>query len=101
STRLGVSLAQGQWLSASKALGLIALFVAGACLGSLVMLGRRANWQSRLLLVEAALLGAAGLCDAAGLANTAVAGIVPAMGLENAVFQIKGHAGLGLTYVTG
>jgi uncharacterized membrane protein YoaK (UPF0700 family) len=27
--------------------------------------------------------------------------IVLAMGLENAVFQIEGGAGLGLTYVTG
>jgi hypothetical protein len=36
-----------------------------------------------------------------GLPNAAVAAIVLAMGLENAVFQIKGGAGLGLTYVTG
>src|ERR1700738_4910715 len=38
---------------------------------------------------------------ALGLANVAVAAIVLAMGLENAVFQIEGGAGLGLTYVTG
>jgi uncharacterized membrane protein YoaK (UPF0700 family) len=30
STRMGVSLADGQWLSALEALGLIVLFVAGA-----------------------------------------------------------------------
>ncbi len=36
-----------------------------------------------------------------GLSNVAVAAIVVAMGLENAVFQIRGGAGLGLTYVTG
>ena len=101
STRLGVSLAAGQWLPAAKALGLIALFVAGACLGSLIMLGRGADWQWRLLLVEAALLGAAALCDASGLPDIAVGGIVLAMGLENAVFQVKDHAALGLTYVTG
>jgi uncharacterized membrane protein YoaK (UPF0700 family) len=101
STRMGVSLAQGQWLPAGQALGLIALFVAGAVLGSLIMRLRRAYCQCWLLLVEAGLLAAAGLCAAFGLPNTAVAAIVLAMGLENAVFQIDGDAGLGLTYVTG
>ena len=38
-------------------------------------------------------------CYAFGLLNVAVAAIVLAMGLENAVFQIDGGAGLGLTYV--
>jgi uncharacterized membrane protein YoaK (UPF0700 family) len=35
------------------------------------------------------------------LPSLAVAAIVLAMGLENAVFQIDGGAGMGLTYVTG
>src|SRR6266581_1591558 len=43
----------------------------------------------------------AALCYAFDLSNVAVAAIVVAMGLENAVFQIRGGAGLGLTYVTG
>jgi uncharacterized membrane protein YoaK (UPF0700 family) len=47
------------------------------------------------------LLAAAGACDALGFPQVAVAAIVLAMGLENAVFQIDGGAGLGLTYVTG
>jgi len=101
STRMGVSLAEGQWLSAAEALGLIALFVIGAAAGSLIVLGRGANRQPWLLLVEALLLAAAALCYAFGLSNVAVAAIVLAMGTENAVFQIDGGAGLGLTYVTG
>ena len=101
STRMGVSLAEGQWLHAAKALGLIALFVVGAGAGSLIVLGRGANRQPWLLLAEALLLAAAALCYAFGLSNVAVAAIVLAMGLENAVFQIDGGAGLGLTYVTG
>jgi uncharacterized membrane protein YoaK (UPF0700 family) len=101
STRMGVSLAEGQWLPAAAALGLIALFVIGAALGSLIVPGRSAYCQCRLLLAEGGLLVAAGLCDAFGLPNAAVAAIVLAMGLENAVFQIQGGAGLGLTYVTG
>ena len=101
STRMGVSLADGQWLDAAKALGLIALFVIGAAAGSLIVLGRGAHRQPWLLLAEALLLAAGALCYAFGLPNIAVAAIVLAMGLENAVFQIDGGAGLGLTYVTG
>jgi uncharacterized membrane protein YoaK (UPF0700 family) len=101
STRLGVSLAEGQWSAAAAALGLIALFVIGAAAGSLIVLGRGANRQPWVLLAEAGLLAVAALGYTFGLSNAAVAAIVLAMGMENAVFQIRGGAGLGLTYVTG
>jgi uncharacterized membrane protein YoaK (UPF0700 family) len=101
STRMGVSLAAGQWWPAAGALGLIVLFVIGAAAGSLIVLGRGANRQPLVLLAEALLLGAAALCYGFGWSNATVAAIVLAMGLENAVFQIHGGAGLGLTYVTG
>jgi uncharacterized membrane protein YoaK (UPF0700 family) len=101
STRMGVSLAEGHWQSALEALGVILLFVIGAAAGSLIVLGRGANRQPWVLLAEALLLGAAALCYTLGLPNVAIAAIVLAMGLENAVFQIDGGAGLGLTYVTG
>jgi uncharacterized membrane protein YoaK (UPF0700 family) len=101
STRMGVSLAEGQWSSAAESLGLIALFVTGAAAGSLIVLGRGVNRQPWVLLAEAALLAASALAYALDRSNTAVAAIVLAMGLENAVFQIQGGGGLGLTYVTG
>jgi uncharacterized membrane protein YoaK (UPF0700 family) len=101
STRLGVSLAQAHWSNAAEAIGLILLFVIGAACGSLIVLGQGANRQPWVLLVEASLLALAALCDAVGLSNAAVAAMVLAMGLENAVFQIDGGAGLGLTYITG
>ena len=101
STRLGVSLAQAHWSNAAEAIGLILLFVTGAACGSLIVLGRGANRQPWVLLVEALLLALAALCYAFGVSNVAVAAMVLAMGLENAVFQIDGGAGLGLTYITG
>src|ERR1700733_2077883 len=101
STRLGVSLAQANWSSATEAIGLVLLFVMGAACGSLIVLGRGANRQPWVLLVEAMLLALVPLCYAFGLSNAAVATMVLAMGLENAVFQIDGGAGLGLTYITG
>jgi uncharacterized membrane protein YoaK (UPF0700 family) len=101
STRMGVSLAEGHWHDAAQALGLIALFVTGAALGSLIVLGRGTDRQPWILLAEAALLALAAVCDVLGFPPGAIAAIVLAMGLENAVFQIGGGAGLGLTYVTG
>jgi len=101
STQMGVSLGEGQWSGAAKSLGLIALFVIGAAIGSLIVFGRGANRQALLLLAEAMLLALAALCYAFGLSNAAIATIVLAMGLENAVFQVDGRAGLGVTYVTG
>src|SRR5580700_5217387 len=80
STRMGVYLAAGNWLAAAEALSLIALFVVGAAFGSLIVLGRGVHRQPWVLLAEALLL---------------------ATGMENAVFQIEGGGGLGLTYVTG
>jgi len=101
STRLGVSLAQAHWSNAVEAIGLIILFVTGAACGSLIVLGRGTNRQPWVLLVEALLLALAALCYAFGLSSMAVAAMVLAMGLENAVFQIDSGAGLGLTYITG
>jgi uncharacterized membrane protein YoaK (UPF0700 family) len=101
STRLGVSVAQGHWQNAAAALWLIVLFVVGAAAGSLIVLGRGVYCQCWLLLAETFLLAAAAFCYAFGLSNIVIAAIVLAMGLENAVFQIDGGAGLGLTYVTG
>lgn len=101
STRLGVSLAEGHWSNAAEAIGLIGLFVTGAACGSLIVLGRGTNRQPWVLLTEAGLLAVAALCYALGLPKAAVAAMVLAMGLENAVFQIDGGAGLGLTYITG
>jgi len=43
STRMGVSLAEGHWLGAIEALGLVAMFVIGAAAGSLIVLGRGAG----------------------------------------------------------
>jgi len=70
STRMGVSLADGQWGAAANALGLIALFVIGAAFGSLIVLGRGVHRQPLLLLAEGLLLAAAALAHTFGFPNT-------------------------------
>ena len=101
STRLGVSLAEGHWTNASEAVGLILLFVVGAGIGSIIVRGQGHYRQCWLLLAEAALLAGAGLAYALGVPLLAVVAMVLAMGLENAVFQVDGGPGIGLTYMTG
>ena len=101
STRLGVNLAEGHWLDAAEAIGVIALFVTGAAAGSLIVFTRSFHGQGWVLLAETSLLAAAGLFHAVGVPLLAIAAMVLAMGLENAVFQAEGGAGLGLTYITG
>lgn len=101
STRMGVSAAGGNLHDAAEALGLIALFVAGATLGGLIARGRSPYRQSWIVLVEAALLCLAALLHTYGWSPWAIVVIVVAMGLENAVFQVDGGGGLGVTYITG
>jgi len=101
STRMAVSLADGHFQAAAEAFGLIVLFVVGAACGSLIVFGRSRYSQSWVLLTEAMLLALAALSYFFDLDRLAITAIVLAMGLENAVFQIDGGSGLGLTYVTG
>ena len=90
STRMGVNIAEGRFQSAAEAFGLIALFVVGAAAGSLIVLGQSRQAQGRVLLAETLLLVAGGLFHVFDLDDFAIAAIVLAMGLENAVFQIEG-----------
>lgn len=102
STRLGVMLAEFNWPKALEALKLIALFVVGAGLGSLVGHGRSRHRQWMLLLAETLLLGAGGLAYQLNMPDITIIAIVLAMGLENAMFQADGGAtGIALTYMTG
>jgi uncharacterized membrane protein YoaK (UPF0700 family) len=101
STRLGVSLAEARWSNAAEEIVLITLFVAGAAAGSLIVLGRGPHRQAWVLLAEATLLATAALAYTLGQPDIAVAAMVLAMGLENAVFQTQVGASLGLTYITG
>jgi uncharacterized membrane protein YoaK (UPF0700 family) len=101
STRLGVTLADGHYGGAGEALGLIAMFVLGSAIGSLIATGKGRYRQALILLVETLLLAAAAGCYMLGRPTLAIAAIVLAMGLENSVFQVGGGAGIGLTYMTG
>lgn len=102
STRLGVMVAELNWPKALEALKLIALFVFGAGLGSLIGQGRGRHRQWVLLLAEALLLAAGGAAYLGGAPHLTIIAIVIGMGLENAMFQADGGGtGIALTYMTG
>lgn len=101
STRLAVSLAEGRWQAAGPVGGVLALFVLGAMLGALVAGGEGARSRSRVLAVEAFLLGGAAVAAGAGIAPVAIGLMVMAMAVENSVFLRDGEVGVSLTYMTG
>ncbi|WP_210485759.1 YoaK family protein [Microvirga antarctica] len=101
STRLGVSLAQGEWHDAARGVMIILLFVVGAAAGALVAHDGRPSRRPILLLTEGCLLGGAALANLLGVSAISVGAMVIAMGMENAIFQKKGEPGIGLTYMTG
>jgi uncharacterized membrane protein YoaK (UPF0700 family) len=100
STRLGVGLLDDP-AQALLPLGLVALFVGGVILGSLV--ARAANYRrpSRVLALVAVLLLAAAYAAFTGFPAIATALMALAMGAENAVFERDGEVSIGLTYMTG
>jgi uncharacterized membrane protein YoaK (UPF0700 family) len=98
STRLGVGFAISV-PDAALAGAMIALFVFGVMLGTIVGTMTRSNRVS--LVIVTLLLAMAGLFDLCGHGNTAVALMVLAMGAENTVFQRRGEVSIGLTYMTG
>ncbi|MCO8020222.1 DUF1275 domain-containing protein [Brevundimonas diminuta] len=101
STRLAVNLAEGRWQAAGAVAGVLALFVLGAMLGALVAGGDGARSRSRVLAVEALLLGGAAVAAGAGIAPVAIGLMVMAMAVENSVFLRDGEVGVSLTYMTG
>lgn len=99
-TRLGVSVAQGT-RAELVATGLIAMFVTGVMLGTLVR--RFTPWRraATVLGLVSALLALAAMLGGAGRTDAAAVAMALAMGAENAVFERDGEVHIGLTYMTG
>lgn len=102
STRLGVFLAGGDLQRAGQAAGLIACFVVGAGLGS-VIASNTGRWRKPAVLIsEAGLLATAAVAGDLGSDATGIALMAAAMGLENATFATNdGETRISLTFMTG
>lgn len=101
STRLGIELAGRHAGGIMLAGGILALFVSGVILGSLIghFAGRR---RPPAVLGSVSLcLALAALLDTTGFGDIGVGLLAVAMGMENAIFQRDGEVTIGLTYMTG
>lgn len=100
STRLAVGVVQASQ-GAAVAGALIATFVTGVILGSLVGHLAMAHRRPVVLLLVALLLAAAAGSHLAGAPRLAIVLMGLAMGAENAVFEENGDVRIGVTYMTG
>lgn len=100
STRLGVGVA-GFSTEALIAGGLIASFVSGVVLGSLIGRVSGSKRQPAVFALVAILLASAAAMAGAGVRDYAMLLVAAAMGAENAVFERDGEVSIGLTYMTG
>lgn len=115
STRAGADLAEGDLLGWGKAIGLVAAFVFGVLLASLVTsksfvtsttevrnLQHTVTPQLRAIWLSAGVLAMAALCGTLPAAEPAVAPLIAAaMGAVNSTFTRGGEVSVGLTYMTG
>lgn len=87
--------------TALAAAGLIAAFVIGVVIGSLIGHAAGARRRPWVLAAVALLLGLAAAAGATGAVWIAASAMALAMGAENAVFEEQGDVRFGLTYMTG
>jgi uncharacterized membrane protein YoaK (UPF0700 family) len=99
-TKLGLGLA-GVLDTAALAAGLLASFVGGVVVGSLVGRASGPNQPRRVLALVTAMLALATAALQAGFMVPAVLGLAAAMGAKNTVFAENGEVKIGLTYMTG
>jgi uncharacterized membrane protein YoaK (UPF0700 family) len=95
-TLLGVALGSGDGGRAVTAAVLIALFVAGAAVGT-VLAEWSGRWHSVVVMVAVTVL----LTIAAAFPSLSIHSVVLAMGALNAAFSRVGVTSVSLTYVTG
>jgi uncharacterized membrane protein YoaK (UPF0700 family) len=101
STRIGVSLGEGNWLRAVLLLCAVSLFLTGVILGSLVSWKAVENSKRAVLLLVSTFLILASTSKECGIQQLAVALLLLAMGAENTVFQREREVSIGVTYMTG
>jgi uncharacterized membrane protein YoaK (UPF0700 family) len=100
STRLAVGLATSP-TAAAVAGGLIACFVLGVIVGTLLRRAVERRRRMTVLLLVAVLLAVAAGLGEAGLAQSAALAAAVALGAENATFEREGEVSIGVTYMTG
>ncbi|WP_262028081.1 YoaK family protein [Microvirga sp. Mcv34] len=102
SVSLGVGLKDGHWDAVGQGLFMIASFLGGVTLGT-VLRGTVGPWAlSSVLLIEAIFLAGAALMAGSGWAVPAsILPVAAAMGVQNTALQPVSGVRLGVTFITG
>jgi len=101
STRFAVQLSEGKFELAVLTFGVLALFVTGVVLGSIISRQAASRRKAAVLLFVALCLSLAASLYGIGQHRASTAFLILAMGAENTVFQRDGEVTIGLTYMTG
>jgi len=100
-TRLGIAIGMDMASPTLRAATLIAMFVLGVMLGTLIA-NALPRWRKPAVLAAVTLLLLAAAIFHAEAANSAALFLTAAaMGAENGIFQRDGEVSIGLTYMTG
>ncbi|MGW6378946.1 YoaK family protein [Rhodococcus sp. NPDC055112] len=101
STRMAVGAVDGHWHLAAVGAAIIALFVLGVVVGSVLGRFARARRRPVVMCLVAGLLVVAVTASAIGPRQVVIAALALAMGAENTVFERTGGSSISLTYMTG
>lgn len=101
SMHLGGFLARMNWPGAGLACAVIAIFVAGAVLGTLVADANPSRPRLALMTCELALLGGALGLALPGLTHAALLIVALAMGMQNCLHLLAQGADVGRGFITG
>ncbi len=102
SVSLGVGLGDGHWGAVLQGLVMIASFVGGVTLGTLLTKGTGKWAIPAVLMLEALFLAGAALLASAGWTiSTLILPVVAAMGVQNTALPPVNGVRLGVTFITG
>lgn len=101
STHLGMSLQTLDWADAGLAFCIIAMFVAGAWLGTRLLDRQPSRKMQVVLGVEVALIGLAILLCQIGQTTPGLITVAGVMGMQNCLHQTVARADVGKGYLTG
>lgn len=104
-TQMSVSIADALWSAARVPAVVIALFLVGTALGTVIAHGTERypvrTRKATVMAVVAGLLVIGSALDSLGVTAGAVAAMAISMGTMNSVFQREGEVAVGVTYMTG
>ncbi len=100
STQLATELGGDNWSRAAIPAAVVATFIAGVVLATILRRTVRRGRPATMLLVTSLLLASA-LLQSTGHATLAIGAATLAMGAENSMFEHDGVVSVGVTYMTG